>query len=140
MPVPTGQIKRTCNEYDREIALTSTRQTIAATTSLAGVDFNAVSQGAYKLVVGSDAYTGFVAGTAEWNAAVEVAATTAGPWTVINDSIIPAGGGSTDILLSGKEVQQELDPAGAIRATLTLTGAAGQLVFDAYIAPVGHGG
>jgi len=140
MPAPTGQLKRTHQSYDAEVDFASSRVTLSATTATTGFAFDVISQGAYKVQVSADAYTGFVAGTAHWSVDVQVSGTLAGTYTTVVSSPIGATGSTTDVILSGREVQQTLATAAFIRLNVVKTGTPGNLSYEASICPVSFGG
>ena len=136
MPAPTGQLKRTSQAYDADADFFTPRVTIAATTATNAIEFDVIPQGAYKAQVFNGAYTGYVAGTAEWSVEFQVANAAAGPWVTINSTPLNGADGDTaDISLSGKEVQQAVPDAAFARLNAVLTGAAGPLSYEASIVP-----
>lgn len=108
---------------------------VSATTSTVPIfDFNAISNGAYKVVVRTLDYTAYAAGTALWTLTVEVSDQLASGYVAL--VTIPTAGVALrrEHLIDRAEIEQVKPGARYIRVTATKTGAPGDLSFEALLA------
>ena len=132
--------RRTRGTYDAALALrTPEAAALSATTSTTRIAFAVRKIKAFKVCFEIEAYTGYVATSAEWTIAVDVSATVGGSSTVIG-TILPArlagAAGELEIVFGGAEVAAFLATAEAIGLVCTKTGAAGNLTLAAWIVPI----
>lgn len=131
--------RRARGTYDGDLQLRDyASAALSATTSSTGILFPSRKIEAFKVCISQAAYTGYVAGTAEWVITIEVSATVGGTYTVIGTlpaAVFAGAAGETEIMFGGDEVADRLSTAEAIRVTATRTGSPGNLVMGAWIVP-----
>ena len=124
-------------------ALTTLRahDAVALTATNLGVpvEYAFTAEESIKVIINQNAYTGYVAGTAQWTLSFQASLTVAGTYTEV--STIPASV-AAGLLTSGQErflsceqINKIVPNARFLRAVATLTGAAGALTYGAYLVP-----
>ncbi|MBD1995161.1 hypothetical protein H6G00_00775 [Leptolyngbya sp. FACHB-541] len=121
-------------QFDKELELRDySKVALAASAPEAAIAFPATKQMTYRCIVNVGSHTGYVAGTAQWNIAVEASAD--------NVSFKPVGSVATtgaiaglEIALSGSSVESVVPNAAYIRVTATKVGAPGNLTYGAFLA------
>ena len=112
---------------------------IAVTTIGTPIEYPLTAEESIKVIVNQGAYSGYVAGTAQWTISFQASATLAGTYTEIR-SILPfvAAGllnSGQELFISGEQTNKIVPNARFLRAVATLTGAAGALTYGAYLVP-----
>lgn len=98
------------------------------------VQFPAEKYNFYKAVVHSPTYTGYVAGSAEWQAIVEVSTTLAGTYKQVGIATLIGAGGDVQVPLEGSYIEDILPGAAYIRVRTVKVGAPGNLTYGAFLA------
>ena len=106
---------------------------IAATTPGPAVQFYGTLQLGFKCVVDVMPYTGFVAGTAQWDIVLEVSNIAAGTYTEIGRVVAKGTKARLEIGATGAGVTGANPSAQYIRVRAVKTGAAGNLQFGAFL-------
>lgn len=135
MPRSTLATRR-AQGFDKNLELRNyTAAALAATASGTAIAIpEAVTAHNYKCVVHSAAYTGFVAGTAQWVISVEVSTQIATGFVAVGSVVLDGTLREWDIPLSGEWVEQRVPGARFVRVTATKVGAAGDVTYGAYLA------
>ena len=112
---------------------------IAVTTIGTPIEYPLTAEESIKVIVNQGAYSGYVAGTAQWTISFQASATLAGTYTEIR-SILPfvAAGllnSGQELFISGEQTNKIVPNARFLRAVATLTGAAGALTYGAFLVP-----
>ena len=112
---------------------------ITVTTIGTPIEYALTAEESIKVIVNQGAYSGYVAGTAQWTISFQASATLAGTYTEIR-SILPfvAAGllnSGQELFISGEQTNKIVPNARFLRAVATLTGAAGALTYGAYLVP-----
>jgi hypothetical protein len=109
---------------------------ISATTSETAIALPSPKFEDSYLCLQVQAFTGFVAGTATWSFALEVATTLAGTYVPVG-SITLTAGTANDYLIpfSGYTIGKLVPNAAFVRVTATKTGTPGNLTYAAYLTP-----
>lgn len=131
--------RRRKGTYDVNLELRDyTAAAISATTSSTGVEFAVRKQDYFKVVIIADAYTGYVATSAEWTIEVEVSDVVGGTYTAIGTLVPATAAGAaieTELVFGGDQVADIDADAAFIRVTATKTGSPGNLTYGAFIVP-----
>lgn len=106
---------------------------IAATTPGPAVQFFGTLQLGFKCVVDVMPYTGFVAGTAQWEVILEVSNIAAGTYTPIGSAIAKGTKARLEIGGTGAGVAGANTSAQFIRVRAVKTGVPGNLQFGAFL-------
>ena len=109
---------------------------LAATTSETGVELALTTDGACKCLIQYQGYSGYTAGSAEWEISLEVSDLVGGTYVSVGSVALDAGPGNREIAFTGKQVEDLLPDAAFARVTATKVGAAGDLTYAAYVIPV----
>lgn len=131
--------RRRVGTYDKGLELRDPDgAAISATTSETSIKFASRKNEVFRVVVNMAAYTGYTAGSAEWNVSVEVSDVESGTYTQV--ASLPASAGAGEAVqvpldISGAEVAALDGDAEYIRVTATKTGAPGDLTYSAFIIP-----
>jgi len=132
--------RRRIGTYDAQLELRDyAAAAISATTSETGVAFDVRKQCGFRVIVTADAYTGYVATTAEWTITVEVSDLVGGTYTTVATLDPAAAAGAAiqvGVALSGDQIAAIDADAAFIRVTATKTGSPGNLTYGAYIVPM----
>jgi hypothetical protein len=132
MPIATGMSDRRAYLRDAELELLDA-SAVSATTNGDAVTFDASSIDLGKVVIVSQGYSSYTAGTAEWTVAFQ-AKTASGSYTEIESVVLPATAKTIEVPFSGAEVTNRLGGrATTVRAVLTKTGSPGTATAVAYI-------
>jgi hypothetical protein len=93
--------------------------------------------GIFQAILYGNFYTGYVKGTAEWTAALEVSMTAAGPFKAIGQTVLrpTADGVKASIITTAEMVQAMVPGAEYFRLNMAKVGTPGSLLFGAYMAP-----
>ena len=105
MPVATGMSDR--RGYLRDSAL-ELLDAAAVTSTQTGseVTFDASSLNTAKVVVASEGYSSYTAGTAEWTVSLQAATAAGGTFVTIESITLPATAKTVEVPFSGPEVTQ----------------------------------
>jgi hypothetical protein len=121
--------------FDKNLELrNASNPAISAATTENPIQFPAEKYNFYSSVVHSSSYTGFVAGTSEWQAVIEVSTQPAGTYKQVGIATLSSAGGDVRIPLEGSYVEDILPGAAYIRVRLIKVGAPGSLTYGAFIA------
>ncbi|MEY3768680.1 MAG: hypothetical protein RLZZ11_1750 [Cyanobacteriota bacterium] len=134
MPVATGMSDR--RGYLRDSAL-ELLDAAAVTSTQTGseVTFDASSLDTAKVVVASEGYSSYTAGTAEWTVDFKAATAAGGTFVTIESITLPATAKTVEVPFSGPEVTQRLGGrAAVVKGVLTKTGSPGAATAVLYIA------
>lgn len=134
MPVATGMSDR--RGYLRDSAL-ELLDAAAVTSTQTGseVTFDASSLDTAKVVVASEGYSSYTAGTAEWTVDFKAATAAGGTFVTIESITLPATAKTVELPFSGPEVTQRLGGrAAVVKGVLTKTGSPGAATAVLYIA------
>ncbi len=109
---------------------------VNATTTEAGLlGANPATVGAFKVVVRNNAYTGYVATTAQWT--IDIQATADGTTYTTLASYTPAGVvDKREFAFTGFAVSKVVPGALMLRARAVKTGAPGDLTYAAFVQPI----
>lgn len=133
MPRSTIANRRAVN-FDKNLELRNIASTaISASTAETAIAFFADKYNFYKAVVYAPAYTGYAAGTAEWQVVIEVSTTIAGTYRQVGIAILPGVGGEIQIPLEGSYVEDILPGSTWIRTRAIKVGAPGNLAYGVYL-------
>lgn len=136
MPLSTIAARRK-NLLDKELEIRDiTAAALASSTSTPGLELDLTSQMAYEVVAGVAAYTGFEAGTAQWDLSVSVSANNS-DW-VVASAVNALDGTAQEVrfAFTGAAVNDLVTDAKYIRVNATLTGTPGNLTYGAYVTSV----
>lgn len=134
MPVATGMSDR--RGYLRDSAL-ELLDAAAVTSTQTGseVVFDASSLDIAKVVVASEGYSSYTAGTAEWTVDFKAATAAGGTFVTIESITLPATAKTVELPFSGPEVTERLGGrAAVVKGVLTKTGSPGAATAVLYIA------
>lgn len=106
---------------------------ISATTNGTALAIDATDIIEYDVVVNPVAYTGFVAGTAQWTISVGAATTVGGTYNTVTSIVLDGTTTQRFIALSGAMVSGVTPGAKFLRVTATKTGTPGNLQFGAFL-------
>ena len=106
---------------------------ISATTNGTPRAIDATDIIEYDVVVNPVAYTGFVAGTAQWSISVGAAATVGGTYNPVASIVLDGTATQRVIALSGAMISSITPQAKFLRVTATKTGTPGILQFGAFL-------
>lgn len=121
--------------FDKNLELrNASNPAISTATAENPVQFPAEKYDFYKAVVHAPNYTGYVAGTAEWQAIIEVSTTLAGTYRQVGGATIPGAGSDLQIPLEGSYIEDVLPGAAYIRVRTVKVGAPGNLAYGAFLA------
>lgn len=120
---------------DKFLYLKERGEVTATTTEAALSEFNPLNNGNYRVVINHAAYTGYVAGTAQWTIAVE-ASSDGTTYSTIASFVSDGTAGRKEFLLSPYEINQVVSGAKFMRVRATKTGSPGNLTYAAYILPL----
>ena len=133
MPVATGMSDRRGYLRDKELELLDV-SAVTSTQTGSDVTFDASSLEVAKVVIASEGYSSYTAGTAQWSLAFQ-AKTSAGSYTEIESIVLPATAKTVEVPFSGPEVTERLGGrAVSVRGVLTKTGTPGAATAVVYIA------
>ncbi|BDA74329.1 hypothetical protein CAL7716_084950 [Calothrix sp. PCC 7716] len=125
---------RRATYFDKSLELrNASNLAISSGTAETGVLFPVTKQMEYKAVVHTPGYTGYAAGTTEWQVAIEVASTLAGIYVQVGIAPLPNKGGDVLIPLDGAYIEDILPTAAYIRARSIKVGSPGNLVYGAFV-------
>ena len=128
--------RRRYGTYDAETELRDKASAaISATTSETGIEHPVRELDLYKAIIVFDAFTGYVATTAEWRVQVEVSDIVGGTYTAVSDAIalVGSGSGRVEIPLSGGLIEYLDADSNFIRVTATKVGSPGDLTYGAFL-------
>ena len=106
---------------------------ISATTNGAPLAIDATDIVEYDVVVNPVAYTGYVAGTAQWAISVGAATTVGGTYNTVATIVLDGTATQRFIALSGAMIAGVTPQAKFLRVTATKTGTPGNLQFGAFL-------
>ena len=121
--------------FDKSLELRNAlNPAISAAVAENPVQFPAEKYDFYKAVTHSPSYTGYAAGTAEWQAIIEVSTQLAGTYKQVGIATLPGVGGEIQIPLEGSYIEDVLPGAAYIRVRTVKVGAPGNLTYGAFLA------
>lgn len=133
MPVATGMPDRRGYLRDAELELATAS---AATATVTGdeVVFDASSLKVAKVVIASEGYSSYTAGSAEWTVSLQAATAAGGTFVVIESITLPATAKTVEVPFSGPEVTERLGGrAAVVKGVITKTGSPGAATGTVYI-------
>jgi hypothetical protein len=108
---------------------------VTSTQTGSEVTFDASSLNTAKVVVASEGYSSYTAGTAEWTVDFKAATAAGGTFVTIESITLPATAKTVELPFSGPEVTQRLGGrAAVVKGVLTKTGSPGAATAVLYIA------
>ncbi|MFZ9568945.1 MAG: hypothetical protein ACO28M_03780 [Vulcanococcus sp.] len=108
---------------------------VTSTQTGSEVTFDASSLDTAKVVVASEGYSSYTAGTAEWTVDFKAATAAGGTFVTIESITLPATAKTVELPFSGPEVTQRLGGrAAVVKGVLTKTGSPGAATAVLYIA------
>lgn len=121
--------------FDKSLELrNASNPALTAATAENPVQFPAEKYNFYKAVVHTPGYTGYVAGTAEWQVIIEVSTQLAGTYKQVGIATLPSAGGDVQIPLEGSYIEDVLPGADYIRVRTVKVGSPGNLTYGAFMA------
>jgi hypothetical protein len=109
----------------------------AATATVTGdeVTFDASSLNTAKVVIASEGYSSYTAGSAEWTVSLQAATEAGGTFVVIESITLPATAKTVEVPFSGPEVTERLGGrAAVVKGVITKTGSPGAATATVFIA------
>jgi hypothetical protein len=108
---------------------------VTSTQTGSEVTFDASSLDTAKVVVASEGYSSYTAGSAEWTVDFKAATAAGGTFVTIESITLPATAKTVELPFSGPEVTQRLGGrAAVVKGVLTKTGSPGAATAVLYIA------
>ena len=134
MPVATGMSDRRGYLRDAELEL-ATASAATATVTGSEVTFDASSIDTAKVVIASEGYSSYTAGTAEWTVDFKAATAAGGTFVTIESITLPATAKTIEVPFSGPEVTERLGGrAVVVKGVITKTGSPGAATATVFIA------
>lgn len=106
---------------------------ISATTNGTPLAIDATRVLDYDLAINPMAYTGYVAGTAQWSISIGAATTVGGTYNTVGSIVLDGTAAQRFIALSGAMINGVTPGAQFLRVTATKTGTPGNLQFGAFL-------
>jgi hypothetical protein len=106
---------------------------ISATTNGTPLAIDATRYLDYDVVINPVAYTGFVAGTAQWSISIAAATTVGGTYNTVGTIVLDGTATQRFIALSGVMIGGVTPLTQFLRVTATKTGTPGNLQFGAFL-------
>ena len=112
---------------------------IAVTTIGVPIEYPLTAEESLKVIINQGAYSGYVAGTAQWTISFQASLTFAGTYVEVATipALVAAGllSSGQERFLSSEQINKFVPNARFLRSVATLTGAAGALTYGAYLVP-----
>ena len=112
---------------------------IAVTTIGIPIEYPLTAEESLKVIINQGAYSGYVAGTAQWTISLQASLTLGGSYLEV--ATIPAAiaagllSSGQERFLSSEQINKIAPNARFLRAVATLTGSAGTFTYGAYLVP-----
>ena len=138
MPVinPTFQRKLNRPPMDAQLVVAA-KASISATTTTPANLIETAHLDTFEVIVYGHVYTGFVAGTAQWNARLQASALETGPYIEIGSiQLVPKADGINASMILASEIVQTIVPGCQyLRVVLEKVGLPGALLAGCYLSP-----
>jgi hypothetical protein len=125
---------RRARPFDKDLQLRDyAAAAISATTAGTAIEFAVTKMMNYTCQVTVAAYTGYTAGTATWEIAIEASTAQGGTYVEVGKCSPVGVNASFDIPLSGAWIQDKVADAQWVRVRAIKTGSPGNLTYGAYL-------
>ena len=114
----------------------STLAPISASTTETALAYPVTKLESYKAVVDVAPFSGYVAGSAQWDITIEVALTAGGTYKPVGTVTATGVANRFDLPLSGEWIDDIVPNAYSIRARATKTGSVGNLSYEAFLTTI----
>jgi hypothetical protein len=109
---------------------------ISATTAGTPIEFRPEKNSAVRAIANYPTYSGYVANTVEWRLEVQASTTLAGTYATVGSAPLHGGKRVSEVMVSGKTVEQVVPGARFVRINAVRIGAPGNLQYGCYLADV----